>query len=85
MTIQADISKKLNRKKVGRLLPVLVEGPSPETDLLLTGRTACMAPDVDTKVLINDGEGIVGHIMPVRITEAHAYDLVGEIVQFPEN
>jgi ribosomal protein S12 methylthiotransferase len=85
MTIQADISKKLNRKKVGRLLPVLVEGPSPETDLLLTGRTACMAPDVDTKVLINDGEGIIGHIMPVRITEAHTYDLVGEIVQFPEN
>jgi ribosomal protein S12 methylthiotransferase len=80
MTIQADISKKLNAQKVGRLLPVLVEGPSPETDLLLTGRTAGMAPDVDTKVLINDGEGIIGDIVPVRITEAHTYDLVGKIV-----
>jgi len=65
---------------VGRVLPVLVEGPSPETDLLLCGRTAGMAPDVDTKVLINEGEGIAGEIMPVRITEAHTYDLVGSIV-----
>jgi len=80
VTLQADVSKKLNERKVGRLLPVLVEGTSPETDLLLTGRTAGMAPDVDTKVLINDGEGIVGDIMPVRITEAHTYDLVGSIV-----
>ena len=39
-----------------------------------------MAPDVDTKVLINDGEGVVGEIMPVKITEAHTYDLVGKIV-----
>jgi ribosomal protein S12 methylthiotransferase len=80
MTIQADISKKLNAQKVGRLFPVLIEGPSPETDLLLAGRTTAMAPDVDTGVLINDGEGIIGEIMPVRITEAHAYDLVGKIV-----
>jgi ribosomal protein S12 methylthiotransferase len=39
-----------------------------------------MAPDVDTKVLINEGEGVVGEIMPVKITEAHTYDLVGKIV-----
>jgi len=84
MSIQADISRKLNAQKVGRLFPVLIEGPSPETDLLLAGRTTAMAPDVDTGVLINDGEGIVGEIMPVRITEAHAYDLVGKIVRSPE-
>jgi ribosomal protein S12 methylthiotransferase len=80
MTLQSDISRKLNAQKVGRLLPVLIEGPSPETDLLLAGRTTAMAPDVDTGVLINDGEGIIGEIMPVEITEAHAYDLVGKIV-----
>ncbi|MFH1083210.1 MAG: 30S ribosomal protein S12 methylthiotransferase RimO [Pseudomonadota bacterium] len=79
MTIQAGISKKINQQKIGHVLPVLIEGPSLETDLLLTGRTATMAPDVDTKVLINDGEGVIGEIMPVLITEAHAYDLVGEI------
>lgn len=80
MTLQSDISKRLNARKVGQLFPVLIEGPSPETDLLLAGRTRDMAPDVDTCVLINEGEGLVGEIMPVLITEAHAYDLVGKIV-----
>jgi ribosomal protein S12 methylthiotransferase len=79
MDIQADISKKLNQRLVGNIIPTLVEGPSRETDLLLQGRTATMAPDVDSRVLINRGEGRVGEIMPVLIREAHAYDLVGEI------
>ena len=65
---------------VGRVLPVLIEGQSPETDLLLAGRTATMAPDVDGRVLINEGDGVVGDILPVLITEAHAYDLVGKIL-----
>ncbi|MDY6880419.1 MAG: 30S ribosomal protein S12 methylthiotransferase RimO [Thermodesulfobacteriota bacterium] len=79
MALQADISKRLNQRMVGRIVPVMIEGPSPETDLLLKGRTATMAPDVDTQVLINKGEGVIGEIMPVLITEAHAYDLIGEI------
>jgi ribosomal protein S12 methylthiotransferase len=81
MALQADISRKRNRSLVGQTLPVLVEGASPETDLLLCGRTAAMAPDVDGQVLINEGQGIVGEIMPVFITEAHEYDLVGGIVE----
>lgn len=80
MTLQAGISKKINQRKIGSLLPVLIEGSSPETDLLLSGRTATMAPDVDTRVLINEGKGVVGEIMPVEITEAHTYDLVGKIL-----
>lgn len=80
MAIQADISKRKNQRLVGRVLPVLIEGESPETHLLLTGRTATMAPDVDGRVLINEGDGVVGEIMPVLITEAHEYDLVGGIV-----
>ena len=79
MRLQADISEQINQRMVGHTVPVLIEGPSPETDLLLTGRTATMAPDVDGQVLINNGEGVAGEIMTVRITEAHAYDLVGEI------
>ncbi len=79
MSLQRDISLDMNRQMVGSIVPVLIEGPSPETDLLLTGRTATMAPEVDAQVLINKGRGILGEIMPVRITEAHPYDLVGEI------
>jgi ribosomal protein S12 methylthiotransferase len=39
---------------------------------------------VDGRVLINKGKGVTGEIMPVRITEAHTYDLVGEIVGDPD-
>jgi len=80
MGIQEGVSKKINQRIVGNTLPVLIEGTSPETDLLLTGRTATMAPEVDSQVLINKGEGVAGDMVPVLITEAHAYDLVGEIV-----
>ena len=81
MHLQAEISRKKNQGMVGHRVSVLVEGVSPETDLLLKGRTATMAPEVDGQVLINKGEGVIGEIAPVRITEAHTYDLVGEIVQ----
>jgi ribosomal protein S12 methylthiotransferase len=78
MRLQAGISRKKGKSLVGKTIPVLVEGASHETDLLLRGRTATMAPDVDGQVLINKGIGRIGEILPVRITEAHAYDLVGE-------
>jgi len=77
--IQADISRKSNKELVGTTVPVIVEGFSSETDLLLTGRTARMAPDIDGQVLINEGTATIGEIVPVHITEAHTYDLVGGI------
>jgi ribosomal protein S12 methylthiotransferase len=79
MALQAGISKKIHQRLVGQTVPVLIEGPSYETDLLLKGRTETMAPDVDAQVLINKGKGVPGEIMPVLISQAHAYDLVGEI------
>lgn len=80
LALQADISKKNNQRYVGQTVPVLIEGPSPETELLLCGRTAGMAPEVDGEVLITEGTGMLGEIMPVTITEAHTYDLLGRIV-----
>ena len=69
-----------NRQLLNQTVPVLIEGVSPESDLLLSGRTAAMAPDVDGHVLINKGQGLEGEITPVLIKEAYAYDLVGEII-----
>jgi ribosomal protein S12 methylthiotransferase len=80
MRLQADISLRKHRTMIGEVLPVLIEGLSEETDLLLKGRTSTMAPDVDDQVLINKGEGRPGDILPVKIREAYEYDLVGEIV-----
>jgi len=78
MALQRRISRELNRSLIGRTLPVLIEGPSEETDLLLTGRTQGQAPDADGLVFITKGKAKVGEIQPVKITQAHDYDLVGE-------
>ena len=81
MGVQAHISLAKNQELVGTITPVLVEGVSSETDLLLEGRLQSQAPDIDGCVYINSGECAVGDIVSLRITEAHTYDLVGEIIE----
>jgi ribosomal protein S12 methylthiotransferase len=65
---------------VGERIEVLVEGAHPETELLLQGRTAGQAPEIDGSVMINDGMAYPGSFVTCEITEAHAYDLVARIV-----
>jgi len=79
-TLQAKISRQKLRRLRGRVVEVLVEGYCEETDLLLQGRLASQAPEVDGRVLITAGQGEVGTIQPVKITKTHTYDLVGELV-----
>ncbi|PID71945.1 MAG: 30S ribosomal protein S12 methylthiotransferase RimO [Desulfobulbus propionicus] len=83
MELQAAISKKRLQNYVGREELVLVEGLSRESDLLLEGRTRFQAPDIDGCVYITSGQANSGDIVTVRVTEAHTYDLVGEIVEQP--
>lgn len=80
MTLQKRISRELNQEKVGRHLQVIIEGPHPETDLLLVGRTMAQAPEVDGLIIITKGSAQAGEIVPVLITEAHDYDLLGEVL-----
>lgn len=81
MEMQAPISLAKNRQRVGTVEQVLVEGVSGETDLLLEGRAWHQAPEIDGCVYINAGVCSPGDLAAVRITEAHPYDLVGEIVE----
>ena len=78
---QQKISRAKNQAYVGRVIEVLVEGAHEETELVLKGRHQGQAPEVDGNVLIVGGEPRIGVIQPVRITQAHAYDLVGEAVE----
>ncbi|HIJ90286.1 MAG TPA: 30S ribosomal protein S12 methylthiotransferase RimO [Deltaproteobacteria bacterium] len=80
MELQRGISLARNQAMVGRVEKVLVEGWSRETDLLLEGRTRFQAPEIDGCVYITAGVCNPGDIVDVLITEAHPYDLVGEIV-----
>jgi ribosomal protein S12 methylthiotransferase len=80
MAMQKRISRELNKKSVGQTIQVLVEGRSPESDLLLVGRTQGQAPDIDGQVFINEGLAYPGEVVTVEVTRAHDYDLVGKIV-----
>lgn len=84
MALQRGISRRRRQALVGRQLPVLVEGPAEESDLLWQGRLESQAPEIDGKVWINDCAGgmapAVGELAQIEITEAHDYDLVGRIV-----
>ncbi len=87
MSIQRRISQARNKQLVGQELPILVEGPSRETDLLWEGRLSTQAPEIDGVCYINDfgpGEPQVGDLRRIRITEAQDYDLVGELVDSPQ-
>jgi ribosomal protein S12 methylthiotransferase len=59
---------------------VLVEGFHEDSDLLLRGRLATQAPDIDGCVIINDGTAPAGTLVTCEVTEAHPYDLVARIV-----
>lgn len=81
LAVQAELSAETQKKYLGRVEPVLIEGFSSETDLLLQGRTRYQAPEVDGCLLINDGIANPGDIVQVLITEALTYDLIGAVVE----
>jgi len=84
MQIQQKISRRAKKALIGKRFDLLLEGTSDETDLLLEGRTAMHAPEIDGKVFVNDvpeGEEVLpGEFYPCEITEAHDYDLVARIL-----
>jgi ribosomal protein S12 methylthiotransferase len=77
--IQRGISHRRLKRLIGQTLPVLIEGVHPETELLLAGRLAIQAPEVDGQVIITKGTGHAGQIMPVHITAVEDYDAIGEL------
>lgn len=83
MEAQRAVSKKKLKALVGRTVEVLVEGPSAESELLLAGRYFGQAPEIDGATFITQGKAQVGRILPLKITQAHDYDLAGRIPAKP--
>ncbi len=84
MTVQQGISAELQDAMVGRVLEVIVEGPSEETDLLLQARYYGQAPDIDGVTYINEGYATPGSIVRAEVVEAGDYDLVARILDAHE-
>lgn len=82
MQIQQKVLKKMNRKWLGKTIPVVVEGYHPESNLLMVARHRGQCPEIDGQVIINDARKVkeLGKVYQAEITEAHAYDLVARIL-----
>jgi ribosomal protein S12 methylthiotransferase len=80
MGVQRKIARRKNKQLIGRELDVLVEGPSEEHDLVMAGRHAGQAPDIDGQVYLGGAEVERGQLRRVRITQAADYDLVGDVI-----
>lgn len=83
MELQQGISLKKNRALVGRTLRVLCEGPSEESELVYQGRLSTQAPEIDGVTYLSGDGAHPGKFLEVRVTEAHEYDLVAEVLTVP--
>jgi ribosomal protein S12 methylthiotransferase len=81
MEVQQGISLAHNRRLLGRHLPALVSGPLAEMELLTEARLQRQAPEIDGRLLLNDGTAPAGSLIEAEISEAHPYDLVGRVVR----
>lgn len=90
MALQRRISRRRNRRLIGREYQVLIEGPSKETELLWEARLSTQAPEIDGLCYVNDfgpdeEAPRPGEMRQLRVTAAHDYDLVGALVDSAES
>ncbi|MGZ8852882.1 MAG: 30S ribosomal protein S12 methylthiotransferase RimO, partial [Thermoanaerobaculia bacterium] len=84
MELQQKISRSRNEAKVGQTFDAIITGVCDETEHLLEGRLIGQAPEIDGRLLINDGIDRLPKDLPAfaraEVTEAHPYDLVARVV-----
>lgn len=78
MQRQQPISLAKHQQYVGRVVEVLIEQENPQTGVKV-GRSARFSPEVDGQVYVS-GRAELGSIVPVKITQAEVYDLMGTTV-----
>lgn len=75
-SLQMSIQGEIYRSYVGKIVEVLVEGFSARSESDLTGHTSC-------NKVVNFGGGVesLGKVLKVRVNEAKAHSLFGQILQ----
>lgn len=84
MALQQEISADKAASRIDNEMSVLIEGYLYEDDIYI-GRTYMDAPKVDGNVFVRAEEELIsGDIVPVRITGANEYDLMGDVIYADE-
>jgi ribosomal protein S12 methylthiotransferase len=79
MSRQKKIVAAAQKAKIGREVELLVDGPSPEHELVLQGRLRGQAPDIDPVVFLTDCDPSLvkaGNLIRARVVGARGYDLL---------
>ena len=79
MSLQKKIVAARQRKRIGERVRVVVDGPSPEHDLVIVGRLSGQAPEIDPIVYLTEIDPSIvkpGSFVDVEIVGAKDYDLV---------
>jgi len=79
MRLQKQIVTRARRAQVGQVVPVMVDGPSPDSDLVVVGRLEGQAPDIDSQVIFSDCDPSTlpsGTVVQARVLAARGYDLI---------
>jgi tRNA-2-methylthio-N6-dimethylallyladenosine synthase len=75
-SLQTSIQSEIYRSYIGKVVEVLVEGVSARSTSDLTGHTTC------NKVInFTADPEFIGEVVNVRVTEAKAHSLFGQILQ----
>jgi ribosomal protein S12 methylthiotransferase len=83
MELQQQISREVNEAKIGSTFDAIVTGISTESEHLYEGRLISQAPEIDGRLLINDGHELITtfpQFARVEVNDAHPYDVVGGVV-----
>jgi ribosomal protein S12 methylthiotransferase len=86
MARQKRIVAAAQKARRGQEIDVFIDGPSPEHQLVLQGRTEGQAPDIDAVVYLSDcdpGSYGPGALIRARVVDARGYDLVATPVTGP--
>ena len=84
MALQQEISADKAASRIDDEMSVLIEGYLYEDDIYI-GRTYMDAPKVAGNVFVRAEEELIsGDIVPVRITGANEYDLMGDVIYADE-
>ena len=79
MARQKKIVANAHRSRIGDEVDVLIDGPSPQHELVLQGRLEGQAPDIDPVVFLTDCDPqshAPGDLIRARIVGARDYDLL---------
>jgi ribosomal protein S12 methylthiotransferase len=86
MALQKKIVAARQKLRIGDTVELLVDGFSPEHDLVLQARTRGQAPDIDPVVFLTDADPDLhrpGTLIQAEIVDARGYDLVARPVAAP--